>query len=186
MLNLIVYYFLSHLTEWKGTFCTATTHLYKRKLCRTSQNLRRGMCWWKRMKRLPIYTWNYRTLSRFCKLHCRTEMSGCTSLRGHTKCISLLISLVPPMQGTNVYALASSNELGSRSSCNQAMNMEETTLENAHPTPICKLCCDSDACMQILPCQHLCACKSCVANLNMCPMCDLAKPTWLRLDLAEK
>ena len=48
----------------------------------------------------------------------------------------LLISLVPPMQGTNVYALASSNELGSRSSCNQAMNMEETTIENAHPTPI--------------------------------------------------
>jgi len=87
----------------------------------------------------------------------------------------LLISLVPPMQGTNVYALASSNELGSRSSCNQAMNMEETTIENAHPTPICKLCCVSDACMLILPCLHLCACKSCVANLNMCPLCDSAK-----------
>ena len=87
----------------------------------------------------------------------------------------LLISLVPPMQGTNVYALASSNELGSRSSCNQAMNMEETTIENAHPTPICKLCCVSDACMLILSCLHLCACKSCVGNLNICPICNSAK-----------
>jgi len=65
-------------------------YLYKRKLCWTSQNLWRGMCCWKRMKRLPIYTWNYRTLIRFCKLHCRTEMSGCTSLRGHMKWISCL------------------------------------------------------------------------------------------------
>jgi len=87
----------------------------------------------------------------------------------------LLISLVPPMQGTNVYALASSNELGSRSSCNQAVNIGETALENAHRTLICKVCCASDACMLILPCLHLCACKSCVANLNMCPLCDSAK-----------
>jgi E3 ubiquitin-protein ligase BOI-like protein len=87
----------------------------------------------------------------------------------------LLISLVPSMQGTNAYALPSSNELGSTSSCNQAMNIGETALENADPIPICKVCCANDACILILPCLHLCACKSCVGNLNICPICNSAK-----------
>jgi E3 ubiquitin-protein ligase BOI-like protein len=87
----------------------------------------------------------------------------------------LLICLVPPMQGTNPYPLASSNELGSTSSCNQAINIGKSALENAHPTSICKVCCASDACMLILPCLHLCACKLCVGNLNVCPICNSAK-----------
>lgn len=88
----------------------------------------------------------------------------------------LLISMMPPMQEANAYAQASSNELSSKSSSNHAMNIiGETALENTHPTHLCKLCCANDACILILPCLHLCACKSCVVNLNICPICNSAK-----------
>lgn len=87
----------------------------------------------------------------------------------------LLISLLTHMQGTNAYAHDTANELNSTCSSKPAMNIQETALENAHPPPICRFCCASDTCMLILPCLHLCACRSCVVILNKCPICNLAK-----------
>ncbi|KAJ1288633.1 hypothetical protein BS78_02G102800 [Paspalum vaginatum] len=88
----------------------------------------------------------------------------------------LLISL-PPMHASNAHAHGSSTELESTGSCNQALNMEGTAVRRTqkHSSLVCKLCCVHDACMLILPCQHLCACKSCEINLTACPICDSAK-----------
>lgn len=56
----------------------------------------------------------------------------------------------------------------------QAMNMERTAVENMRPTIFCRTCCSRGACMLFLPCQHVCACKSCAVNLTVCPMCGTA------------
>ncbi|WVZ62646.1 hypothetical protein U9M48_012366 [Paspalum notatum var. saurae] len=88
----------------------------------------------------------------------------------------LLISL-PPMNASNAHAHGSSTELESTGSCNQALNMEGRAVgkTHKHPSLVCKLCCVHDACMLILPCQHLCACKSCEIDLTVCPICHTAK-----------
>ncbi|RCV10304.1 hypothetical protein SETIT_2G101900v2, partial [Setaria italica] len=88
----------------------------------------------------------------------------------------MLISQLSRMQGTNAQGHGLTNELESTGSGNnQAMNMEGTAGENTSPILICSVCCFRGACMLILPCQHLCACKSCEVNLTLCPVCGSAK-----------
>jgi E3 ubiquitin-protein ligase BOI-like protein len=92
----------------------------------------------------------------------------------------MLISQLSPMQqGTNAQGHGLTNELESTGYGNQAMNMEGSQgaaeAENTNPTLTCSICCLRGACMLILPCQHLCACKSCEVNLTLCPVCGSAK-----------
>ncbi|TVU39673.1 hypothetical protein EJB05_13105 [Eragrostis curvula] len=77
------------------------------------------------------------------------------------------------MQGTNSHA--SSNELDSTCSGNQALNMDRSAVETTEPNLKCKLCNADVASMLILPCQHLCACKSCGVQLLTCPVCNMPK-----------
>uniref|UniRef100_A0A0A9AQI4 RING-type domain-containing protein n=1 Tax=Arundo donax TaxID=35708 RepID=A0A0A9AQI4_ARUDO len=77
------------------------------------------------------------------------------------------------MQGTNAHGL--SKDFESTGSCNQALNIGGQAIERTYPSLVCKLCSDNHACMLILPCRHLCACKSCGANLATCPICYSAK-----------
>ncbi|KAL6856252.1 hypothetical protein ACP4OV_019054 [Aristida adscensionis] len=69
----------------------------------------------------------------------------------------------------------SSYELGSSRSYNQTSNMEGISIERGHPNLVCKLCHSRNACILLLPCRHLCACKSCGVHLSTCPICNLAK-----------
>lgn len=87
-----------------------------------------------------------------------------------------LISQLHRMKATNnVHAHGLSTELESTGSCSQAPIMEGTSVGRTHTSLLCKICCARDACMLILPCQHLCACKSCGINLIVCPICYSAK-----------
>ncbi|KAG9442755.1 hypothetical protein H6P81_018609 [Aristolochia fimbriata] len=40
---------------------------------------------------------------------------------------------------------------------------------------VCKACNSRPSCVLLLPCRHLCSCKSCEAFLEMCPVCKSAK-----------
>uniref|UniRef100_A0A0A9G1R8 RING-type domain-containing protein n=1 Tax=Arundo donax TaxID=35708 RepID=A0A0A9G1R8_ARUDO len=85
----------------------------------------------------------------------------------------LLISQFSSVQGTNAHG--SSNDLESTGSCNQALNIEGQAIERTYPSLVCKVCSDPHVCTLILPCRHLCTCKSCGANLATCPICYSAK-----------
>lgn len=39
----------------------------------------------------------------------------------------------------------------------------------------CRSCGSQFSCMLLIPCQHLCACKTCVAFLDACPVCNVKK-----------
>ncbi|KAF8731712.1 hypothetical protein HU200_015643 [Digitaria exilis] len=82
--------------------------------------------------------------------------------------------LVSQLQGTNEHGRGLTNALEPAEGTNQAMNIEETAVENVRPTIFCRTCCSREACMLILPCQHVCACKPCGDNLTVCPMCGTA------------
>ncbi|KAG0542424.1 hypothetical protein BDA96_02G102800 [Sorghum bicolor] len=86
-----------------------------------------------------------------------------------------LISQLPPMQATNVHTHGLSTELESTGSCSQAPNMEGASIGRTQTSILCKICCAHDACMLLLPCQHLGACKSCGINLTVCPVCYSTK-----------
>lgn len=36
---------------------------------------------------------------------------------------------------------------------------------------LCKICCDEESGVVVLPCAHLATCKKCVSNLAICPLC---------------
>lgn len=69
----------------------------------------------------------------------------------------------------------SSNDLGAPSSRGEASSMARAAVETTQPNLICKVCNSGNACMLVLPCQHLCACKPCVAWLAACPICGAVK-----------
>lgn len=68
----------------------------------------------------------------------------------------------------------SSNDLDAPS-YSEASSMARTALETAQPNLICKVCNSGNAGVLMLPCQHLCACKPCVAWLATCPICGAVK-----------
>ncbi|GMI89701.1 S-ribonuclease binding protein 1 [Hibiscus trionum] len=39
----------------------------------------------------------------------------------------------------------------------------------------CKVCRVNEVCMLLLPCKHLCLCKSCESKLSFCPLCQSSK-----------
>lgn len=68
----------------------------------------------------------------------------------------------------------SSNDLDAPS-YSEASSMARTAVETAQPNLICKVCNSGNAGVLMLPCQHLCACKPCVAWLATCPICGAVK-----------
>jgi E3 ubiquitin-protein ligase BOI-like protein len=83
----------------------------------------------------------------------------------------LFLSRLPPVQGNNAHGHGLTNELESTGSGNQAMNIRGTAPENTRRSIICRLCYSRGACMLMLPCRHICACKSCEVILTHCPIC---------------
>lgn len=69
----------------------------------------------------------------------------------------------------------SSNDLDAPSYIGEASSMARTAVGTTQPNLICKVCNSGNACMLVLPCQHLCACKQCVAWLAACPICGTVK-----------
>ncbi|KAG2640869.1 hypothetical protein PVAP13_2KG124600 [Panicum virgatum] len=47
--------------------------------------------------------------------------------------------------------------------------------ENTRRSVTCTVCYSRAACMLLLPCRHICACKSCEVILTHCPICDSTK-----------
>lgn len=93
----------------------------------------------------------------------------------------LIMSRLPPVQATTSVVHDHAHDDGSSStgSCSQAPNVEGASVGRSTTRVVtrllCKVCCARDACMLILPCQHLCACESCGISLTVCPLCYLAK-----------
>ncbi|KAI3515239.1 hypothetical protein L1887_14036 [Cichorium endivia] len=51
---------------------------------------------------------------------------------------------------------------------------QENDVENKS-TMICKNCFSEDSCVVMIPCRHLCCCRSCDAFLHSCPVCNMVK-----------
>ncbi|XP_042435925.1 BOI-related E3 ubiquitin-protein ligase 1-like [Zingiber officinale] len=45
----------------------------------------------------------------------------------------------------------------------------------------CKVCCEKDVCMLLLPCRHLCLCKVCESVAVACPVCGAIKNSRLQV-----
>jgi len=53
--------------------------------------------------------------------------------------------------------------------------VQGTAPESTGRSVICRVCYSRAACMLLLPCRHICACKSCEVILTHCPICDSTK-----------
>lgn len=87
---------------------------------------------------------------------------------------SLIFMLAARQLETNSHV--SSNDLEDEAS-SVARTAEETTKCDL----ICKVCNSGGACMLLLPCHHLCACKPCGDHLVACPICDAVKDEAIQL-----
>ncbi|KAJ1288871.1 hypothetical protein BS78_02G121200 [Paspalum vaginatum] len=86
---------------------------------------------------------------------------------------SLICMLPPAPQETNSHV--SSNQLDAPGSGDDVSSMAREAVEITQPNLMCKVCNSGDACMLLLPCQHLCACKPCGFRLRSCPVCSAVK-----------
>lgn len=57
----------------------------------------------------------------------------------------------------------------------------ENNYENMNKKMICKSCFNEDSCVVMLPCRHLCSCKSCDVFLTSCPVCNMVKKATIQL-----
>ncbi|KAG8081816.1 hypothetical protein GUJ93_ZPchr0014g47033 [Zizania palustris] len=48
-------------------------------------------------------------------------------------------------------------------------------LSKAAVATYCKVCCDTKACVLLLPCRHLCLCRTCEVAVDTCPVCSATK-----------
>ncbi|GFZ10449.1 hypothetical protein Acr_21g0010480 [Actinidia rufa] len=48
----------------------------------------------------------------------------------------------------------------------------------------CKVCSSRRSCVMLLPCRHLCSCKSCEAFVGLCPVCESVKEASMEVFLA--
>jgi E3 ubiquitin-protein ligase BOI-like protein len=86
-----------------------------------------------------------------------------------------LIRRPPPMQ-QEMNSNVSSNHLHAPGSGDEALSGVRTVAETTIKIDlICKVCNSGHACMLLLPCQHLCACKPCGVRLTVCPVCSAVK-----------
>ncbi|KAL0905431.1 hypothetical protein M5K25_023851 [Dendrobium thyrsiflorum] len=46
---------------------------------------------------------------------------------------------------------------------------------------VCKVCNENDICVLVLPCRHLCLCKSCDGGVDTCPICHSHKNATLQI-----
>ena len=53
--------------------------------------------------------------------------------------------------------------------------VQGTAPESTGRSIICSVCYSCGTCMLMLPCRHICACKSCEVILTHCPICDSTK-----------
>ena len=53
--------------------------------------------------------------------------------------------------------------------------VQGTAPERTGRSVICRVCYSRAACMLVLPCRHICACKSCEVTLTHCPICASTK-----------
>jgi len=53
--------------------------------------------------------------------------------------------------------------------------VQGTAPESTGRSVICRVCYSRAACMLVLPCRHICACKSCEVTLTHCPICASSK-----------
>jgi len=53
--------------------------------------------------------------------------------------------------------------------------VQGTAPESTGRSIICSVCYSRGACMLMLPCRHICACKSCEVILTHCPICVSTK-----------
>jgi E3 ubiquitin-protein ligase BOI-like protein len=85
-----------------------------------------------------------------------------------------LIRRPPPMQ-QEMNSRVSCNQSDARGSGDEGSSEMRTTAATTKINLICKVCNSGPACMLLLPCQHLCACKPCGVSLMACPNCGAVK-----------
>ncbi|URE13710.1 protein binding zinc ion binding [Musa troglodytarum] len=49
------------------------------------------------------------------------------------------------------------------------------------PRAACRSCAEGDVCVLLLPCKHLCLCKSCESKTHVCPCCGTVKNACLQI-----
>lgn len=55
---------------------------------------------------------------------------------------------------------------------------------HARRSSACRSCGEPDACVLLLPCRHLCLCRSCEPSLDVCPVCFSRKNASLHINLS--
>nr|XP_043613542.1 probable BOI-related E3 ubiquitin-protein ligase 2 [Erigeron canadensis] len=70
------------------------------------------------------------------------------------------------------------------SCCNENANNANSNGGENKKKNICKSCYRKDSCVVMLPCRHLCSCKSCDAFLNTCPVCNMVKKSTIQLSFS--
>ncbi|CAN6180254.1 unnamed protein product [Urochloa humidicola] len=97
---------------------------------------------------------------------------------------SLIRRLPPVQQETNSHI--SSNQLDAPGFGDEASSAVKIAAKIAKIDLFCKVCNSDLACMLLLPCKHLCACKLCEVRLAACPVCDAVKGNAIDAQFAEK
>ncbi|KAL9231847.1 hypothetical protein vseg_007016 [Gypsophila vaccaria] len=69
---------------------------------------------------------------------------------------------------------SSSNYVADNESCCNN-NVKNEQARNVLDTKKCKVCNTREVCMLMIPCRHLCCCKSCETVIDACPVCKSPK-----------
>ncbi|EPS62926.1 zinc ion binding protein, partial [Genlisea aurea] len=48
---------------------------------------------------------------------------------------------------------------------------------------LCRNCCETESCVLLLPCRHLCLCDACASSTNACPVCQALKTGSIHVNL---
>ncbi|XP_068640796.1 probable BOI-related E3 ubiquitin-protein ligase 2 [Aristolochia californica] len=92
---------------------------------------------------------------------------------------AMILALKKTLEQVRERACCSSSADDAESCCDSPwpalLSSQRKGREDIDEKLVCKACNSRPSCVLLLPCRHLCSCKSCEAFLDLCPVCKSAK-----------
>lgn len=136
-----------------------------------------GRQWKEYARKSEMLAWNlrYRIETAMMKIEAnkQSKMEGCGESQELVNCASSC----NPQEKQN-HGIGQDQEhqnLSNQQKLQQYLNKTQ---------PSCKLCRANHVCILLLPCRHLCLCKSCEALLDHCPLCQVIKNASIQVYLS--